>query len=158
MTHDTYEYRRMAGDVSSSNAAITRVADTIEQAESETSVAPDSGYSRSATPAKCPSCGNVSKRKRRIQCTLCNREWHLTFVRLKRNQAVALSCWWCPSCVRHNTAESIPHHSKDETQPEDVEDLGSRADELAARLARLKQSRKAISRIPRTARIMKPTH
>ena len=148
----------MTGDVSSSNASTTtRVADTTEQAESEASVAPtasDSGCSLSATPTECPSCDNVSKRKRRIRCTLCNREWHLTCVRLKRNQAVALSCWWCPSCVRHNTADSIPHHSKDEAQPKDVEDLGSRADELAARLARLKQSRKVISRIPRAARIL----
>ena len=100
--------------------------------------------------AECPRCNNVSRKKRRIDCNLCNREWHLTCVRLSRSQADALSCWWCPDCSKHGGSQSQPTKSNRAYSVHEGEKDGCN---LAESLAKLKQSRRVVPRIPKGARI-----
>ena len=101
-------------------------------------------------PAECPRCGNVSRKKRRIECSLCNREWQLTCVRLKRSQADVLRCWWCPDCA-NRTKASPNTRSQAELGHRSCLKMTDR--NLAETLSKLKQSRKVVPRIPKGARI-----
>ena len=107
----------------------------------------------STDPADCPRCGSSNSRKRRIRCSTCYSQWHLTCVRLTRRQAEALGSWLCPrcTCTTHvdNQAEmSQPTQSRapPDRSPCDGSDLGNS-------LAHLKQVRQVVPRIPRGARI-----
>ena len=108
----------------------------------------------------CPSCCSVNKRKRSIRCNVCGRHWHLTCVDLTRAQADDLGCWWCPTCV--NNAISSPQihpvqspvvSQKRAAQARPPEDVEPGDGDLALLLAKLKQSRPVVRRIPKGARI-----
>ena len=120
-------------------------------------------------PVACPRCNKINNKKRRIKCSRCSREWHLSCVRLTRAQADALTCWWCAECLSSTGAQPPPPAEAagaDESMPEstrgtltDQEGLPSAEkpaqddDDLALRLAHLKQTRQVIRRIPKGARI-----
>ena len=109
----------------------------------------------------CPRCGTTNKRKRCIQCSSCNRHWHLTCVRLKRAQADVLPCWWCPECIVTSGSPSQCSAGASNADPSASDPVQSPAaatticdgGDLALRLANLKQTRPVVRRIPRGARV-----
>jgi len=106
--------------------------------------------SLSATPPECHRCHTINRKKRSIRCSHCESSWHLSCVKLRKAQADALSCWWCPDCTsfgyrKPQVQDQAPSQSPDVTQTADPG--------LAVTLAQLKRTRTVIRRIPRGARI-----
>jgi len=55
----------------------------------------------SQDPAQCYHCHSEtgSKRKKTMQCSRCNRPFHLSCTKIKKNAiAKALPCWYCNTC------------------------------------------------------------
>ena len=124
--------------------------ETQEQKQQESTSLAEQSSSGIGSQKECPRCGDINKKKRRIECSICNREWHLTCVRLKRNQADALSCWWCPTCVKHGNSQSqLNETARAKPSP----DARNDAADLTMNLTNLRKSKKVVSRIPKGARI-----
>ena len=124
---------------------------------------------QTSSPVPCPRCDSVNSRKRRIECSRCNRTWHLSCVGLKRVQAEALNCWWCTDCLSPGdglsqfpavgvATSATPSTTAGKEQPATgptrppVASLLEDDGDLALRLAHLKQTRRVIRRIPKGAR------
>lgn len=94
------ELRTYIGSLNMKQSSSPSRQDTLQtgQPDSQTGTFHDASV-ESTDPADCPRCGSSNSRKRRIRCSTCYSQWHLTCVRLTRRQAEALSSWLCPRCT-----------------------------------------------------------
>ena len=71
-------------------------------------------HNRSSDSSHCPRCDTSNNKKRRIKCSVCTSQWHLTCVKLTRVQAETLGSWWCPNCASDTSHQS---QSSPQTSP-----------------------------------------
>ena len=99
----------------------------------------------------CPSCRTVNSRKGHIICNYCDSHWHRSCVGLTKAQAGALTRWRCPKCTH---SALVGTEEENVSPPEQTTQAAHSTDhELAATLAKLKQTRHLLRRIPKGARI-----